>query len=87
MFVSHDLSRLTTVTPYQTLEEARCCSSITLGLKIHIYHLAVLIHCSLQVMLFAIDLYEYFVNEESVAVASVRSLQSACINGTELDTQ
>ncbi len=34
-------------------------------------------------MLLAIDFDEHFINEESVALPLVLSLQSACINGTE----
>lgn len=36
-------------------------------------------------MLLAADLYEYFINVESIAVASVLPLQPARIVGTELD--
>ena len=37
-------------------------------------------------MLFAIDLHENFIDEEGVAVATVFSLRSECIDGTELNT-
>jgi hypothetical protein len=37
-------------------------------------------------MLLAIDFYEDLINEESIAIALVFSLQSAGINGTKLDT-
>ena len=37
-------------------------------------------------MLLAVDLNEDFIDEESVAVAPMLSFQSACINGSELDT-
>ena len=36
-------------------------------------------------MLLAIDLHEDLINEEGVAVASVPSLQTACINSSELN--
>ena len=36
-------------------------------------------------MLLAVDLDEDFIDVESVAVASVLSFQSACINGSEFD--
>jgi hypothetical protein len=36
-------------------------------------------------MLLVIDLYEDFIDVESVAIAPVLSLQSTCVNGTELD--
>ena len=38
-----------------------------------------------QKVLLAIDSDESFINEKGVAVASVLSLQSAAINGPELD--
>jgi hypothetical protein len=37
-------------------------------------------------MLLAVDLHEYFINVEGIAVAPVLSLQAAGINGSELDT-
>ena len=37
-------------------------------------------------MLFFVDLYEDFIDVESVAIASVLAFQAACINGAELDT-
>jgi hypothetical protein len=37
-------------------------------------------------MLLTVDLYEDFIYEECVAVASVLSLQTPCIFGTEFDT-
>jgi hypothetical protein len=37
-------------------------------------------------MLLAIDLHEDLVNVEGVTVAPVLSFQSACVNGTELNT-
>ena len=36
-------------------------------------------------MLLAIDSYEDFINIEGVAVSTVPSFQSACINGAKLD--
>ena len=36
-------------------------------------------------MLLTVDLHEDFVNEEGIAVASVLTLQSPCVLGTELD--
>ena len=37
-------------------------------------------------MLLAVHFYEDFIDEECVAIASMLSLQTAGINGTELDT-
>jgi len=54
-------------------------------LKIHINDFPVLIHGSPQVMLLAIDLHENFVDIEGIAVATMPSLQSLGIKGTELD--
>jgi hypothetical protein len=45
-----------------------------LCLKIHINHFAILVNGPPKVMLLAVDLYEYFINEEGIAVSSVRSL-------------
>ena len=39
-----------------------------------------------QIVLLAIDFHKDFIDEESIAVASVFSLQSACVNGTKFDT-
>ena len=40
-----------------------------------------------EVMLLAIYIHEYFINEKGVAVASVLSLQPAGVDCTELDTE
>jgi hypothetical protein len=85
-FVSHDLPGFLTMASQQTPEEALCSSPITLCLKVHINHFAILIDCPPEVMLLAIDLYEDFVNEERVAIASVLSFQAASIDSPELDT-
>jgi hypothetical protein len=37
-------------------------------------------------MLLAVDFYEDFINEESIAVSLVLSLQSSSVYSTELDT-
>ena len=44
---------------------------------------ALLIHCPPEIVLFAIDLDEDFVDVESVAVATVSVFQSACIDRSE----
>ena len=61
----------------QTSEEALRRSTISLLLEIHIKNLAILIHSSPQVVLFAIDLHEDFVDVEGISVASMLTLQSA----------
>jgi hypothetical protein len=55
--------------------ESPGCRTISAGLKIHIHHIAIPIHCPPQEMLFATDFDEDFVNVECVAVASVLALQ------------
>jgi hypothetical protein len=37
-------------------------------------------------VLLAADLHEDFIDEKSISIASVLTLQPACINGSELDT-
>ena len=54
-------------------------------MKIHINHLTILIHGAPKVVLFAVYFYENFIDIEGVAVASVLSFQSACIDSTEFD--
>ena len=66
-------------------------SPIPLRLQKYIDHLAILINCAPQAMLLAIDLNgrhtgEDFITVEGIAKASMLSLQSAVINGSELDT-
>ena len=85
-FVRHDLSGFTTMATQQPLEEPLSCSTIPFRLQIDIHHLPVLIDSPPQIMLFAIYLYEDFIEVKSVTVTSVLAFQSACINGSELDT-
>jgi hypothetical protein len=47
---------------------------VPFGLKVHIDHLAILIHGSPQIMLLALNLHEDFVNVEGIAVAQVESV-------------
>jgi hypothetical protein len=42
-FISHDLPGFTAVVPYQSFEEAFCCSPIPLGLQIDINHFSVMV--------------------------------------------
>jgi hypothetical protein len=62
-----------------TIFQALGCCPISPSLKIDIDHVTILIHCSPQVMLLTIDLDKDFIDVESIAVASVLSLQSACV--------
>ena len=54
--IGHDLSRFMTMASQKPLEEALCSRTISTGLKIHIHHIAILIHCSPQIVPLAIDL-------------------------------
>jgi len=83
--ICHYLPRFATVAPHQSPEEPLRRCSIPPGLQEHINHLAVLVHGSPQVVLFAVDFHEDFVDEEGIAVAAVLPLQSARINGSEFD--
>ena len=58
-----------------------------LCLKIYINNFAILINCSPQVMLFAVDLDKDLIDVEAVAVAKVLSFQPSGIQRTELDTE
>ncbi len=84
--VGNDLPGLTLVTPNQSPEEPLCGSTVPSCLQIHINDLAVLIYGPPEIMLLAVDLHEYFVDEESIAVALMRSFKSFGISGTELYT-
>ncbi len=74
------------MTSYQTLEKPLCSRSVPPGLQINIYHFAILVNSSPQVMLLAVNLHEDFINEESIAVALVLPLQSARIDSPEFYT-
>ena len=72
--------------PQQALEESLSSHPITLCLKIHINHLAILVDGSPKVMLLPVDFDDDFIHIEGVTVTSVLSLQSPGIKGSELDT-
>lgn len=84
-FISHDFPRFTAVIAQQTPEEALRCSTIPLCLQVDIDHLTVLIHSTPQVMLLAVYLHKDFIDVEGIAIASVFSLKSPCVQSTELD--
>ena len=67
------------VTPYQPPEEPLFCCAIPLCLEIYIYHFAILVHSPPEIVLLSIDLHEYFINVECVAVSLVPSLQSSSV--------
>ena len=80
------LPGLPSMAPDQSPEEPLCSCTITAGLEKYINHLTILVYGSPQVVLLTVDLHENFIDEEGITIASVLSFQSACINGTELDT-
>jgi len=69
-----------------SLEESLSRNPIPLGLEIDINHCAVLICRSPQVVLFAIDPNEYFIDEEGLTVTTVLSLQPPGIFRAKFDT-
>ncbi len=85
--VGHDFSWFTTMTLHKTLEEALSRCTIPPYLQKHIDHFTILIDSSPEVILLAVDLHKGFVDEESVAIASVLSFQSTSVNGTELGAE
>ena len=82
-FIGHDLPGFALVTPDQSLEESLSCSPISLCLEININHFAILIYCTPEVMLLAVDLYKNFIDEKCVTIATVLSLQSSGVEITE----
>jgi len=85
-FVSHDLPRLALINPQSPLEKVPGGRTVPSGLQEHVHDLAILVHRSPQIMLFAADLYENCIDEESIAVTLMLSFQAPGIRGTELDT-
>ncbi len=77
--ISHDFPWLVTMATQQPLEESLGCSTIPFGLKIHINNLLILIYCTPQIVLIAIDLHKDLVDEEGVTVATVLSFQAASV--------
>jgi hypothetical protein len=85
-FIRHDLPGLSATGSQQPPEEPCRGSTITLGLKIHIDHIAILIYGSPKVMLLAVYFDEDFVDVEGVPITSVLSFQTPGVQSTELDT-
>ena len=85
--VGHDLPGFSAVTAYQPPEETLSCSTITFGLEVDINNFAILINSPPEVMLFAVDLYEDFIDEEGITIPSVLPLESSSIQGAEFDTE
>ena len=78
-FVGHNFPGFTAMISEQTLEEPLSSSAIASGLQIHIHHLTVLVNSSPQVTLLTVDPHEDFIDEESVTVTLVLSLQSTSV--------
>jgi hypothetical protein len=54
-------------------------------LEKYINDLAILIHCSPQIVLLAVDLDENFIDVERIAVTPLFALKASGINGPEID--
>ena len=78
-FVGNNLPGCTAMASEKALEEALRRSTIPAGLEKNINDFAILIHCTPQIVLLAVDLYEDFIDEECVAVTLVLPLQSSSI--------
>ena len=71
--------------PQQAHEEPFRCSTISLGLQIHINYFTILIHSPPEIVLLAADPHEDFVDVEGIIITLMLPFQPAGINGTELD--
>ena len=69
----------------QALEKTLCCLAITPPLKKHVNHLTILIDCTPKVVLLALDLHKYFIDEEGIAVTTMPMLKSSGKLGSKLD--
>ena len=52
---------------------------------LHTHHFPILVDNPPQLMLFAVDLHEDFIDIKGVTIAAVLSFQATGINGTKLD--
>ena len=82
--VRHNRPRIATVCGQQSGKEASGCVSIALLLHEHINNLAILIDGTLQIMLFPVDLDEYFIEIESIPKPPVPTLYTFAVFRTEL---
>ncbi len=71
--VRDDLPGFAPMGSQQTLEEALGRGSIPPFLQVYINHFAILVNSSPEIMLFAIDLYEDFIDEEGITIATMFS--------------
>jgi len=72
------------VASQQSPEEALCSITISFSLEIHIHHLTVLINCSPQIVLLVPYFHEDIINEKSIAVTLMFTLQPPGVFGAEL---
>jgi hypothetical protein len=77
--IRDDLPGFTAMVTQQPIKEALRSSTIAFGLKKYINNLPVLIHCSPQIVLLAVDFYKDFIDEECVTVAAVFLLQLSSV--------
>ncbi len=73
-FVRHYFPRLTSIILDKALEKALCRLSIPAYLQKTINDITVLVYCSPQVLLLAVDLNEYLINVERITETLVLSL-------------
>ena len=85
-FVGNDPYRFGTLATQESPKESFCGPLIPMRLDQNVDHVAVLIHGTPQILLFAIDSNEDFIQMPLVAQPSLSSLQFASIDRTELLT-
>ena len=69
----------------EALEESFSSRTIPSRLEIYVNHLTILVDCPPQIMLFAINLYEDFIDVEGVTVALMLSFQTARLYCAEFE--
>lgn len=84
--VCNDLPGFSAMPAQQTFEESPCGGPIPASLRKHVDYLTILTDGAPEVMLFAIDLREYFINVEGIALALVLPLQSPSVYCAKLNT-
>ena len=65
-FIRHYLPRLTSIALDQAFEKALCRLNISAYLQKNINNITVLVYCSPQVLLLAVDLNEHLINVERI---------------------
>jgi len=67
--ISDDTSRFITTHLQQALKETIRCLSISAALQEHVNHFPILVDCTPEIVLFALDLHEYLIEIEGIAVS------------------